>query len=293
MKIAAFADIHGNYPAMQAVVSHLEAWSPDFVINAGDTINRGTRSKACFDLLTEKLRQPQWSAIKGNHEDYVLTCDSPDAPTRGPKADIWKISFYTLAQFGGDVSAIRAQADFLALDAATERDTLVAHASMVHNRRGIYPETTVDELRTLLADKSPSLFIVGHTHRPLTRTLDNTLIVNVGSAGLPFDGFWQPSYAQITYLDGVWQAEIVRVPYDWKAAARDFIETDFINLGGPLAHIILAELLLCRPLMAPWTYLYQKPVLDGEITLEQSVIKFLNELGVSYPVEIPDKHPRA
>jgi hypothetical protein len=58
---------------------------------------------------------------------------------------------------------------------------------MLGNRSGIYPVMSDDELREKIEPAS-SLFCVGHTHLPLIRRLDHTLVVNAGAVGLPFDG---------------------------------------------------------------------------------------------------------
>ena len=78
MKIAALADIHGNYQALITVLEHVERWDPDLVLVLGDTINRGSRSKDCLNLIQQKQIEESWLVIKGNHEEYVLEFDDPD-----------------------------------------------------------------------------------------------------------------------------------------------------------------------------------------------------------------------
>ena len=57
MKLAVLADIHANWPALQAVTEHLEAWQPDQVIVDGDTVNRGPRPAECLRFVQDRQRK--------------------------------------------------------------------------------------------------------------------------------------------------------------------------------------------------------------------------------------------
>ncbi len=71
-------------------------------------------------------------------------------------------------------------------------------------------------------------------------------MVNAGSAGLPFDGDHRPSYAQLFWGDNYWHANIVRIDYNLAKAAQDFHLTGYIHDAGPLAELVLVELLEAR-----------------------------------------------
>ena len=80
MKIAVLADIHANYIALQTVAYHVDAWRPDYVIVAGDVVNRGPRPQECLEFILEKQLAKDWRLIRGNHEDYVIEQAKPDSP---------------------------------------------------------------------------------------------------------------------------------------------------------------------------------------------------------------------
>lgn len=109
------------------------------------------------------------------------------------------------------------------------------------------------------------------------RTLNGTLVVNVGSVGLPFDRDTRAGYAQITRQNGQWQAKIVRLPYDKSEARRDFYETGFMEAGGPLSDLILIEMETGVSQLYQWNAQYVDPVRNGEITIAESVRKFLEQ----------------
>ena len=165
------------------------------------------------------------------------------------------------------------------------------HASTAGDRIGIYPESTDDELENKV-DYSADLFLVGHTHQPLIRQFNNTIISNVGSVGLPFDGDKRAAYGQFQYNNQKWKGEIIRVEYDLSAASKDYYETGFIPEGGPLAELVLAELKLGWPQLSSWFRLYESSVMAEEISAKQAVESFLknpsieqirHDIPMSYP----------
>ena len=126
-----------------------------------------------------------------------------------------------------------------------------------------------------------SLFGVGHTHRPLIRQLNGTLVVNAGSAGLPFDGDTRPSYAQLTFSKGQWQANIQRVDYDIKQAEQDFYRAGYLEGGGPLVKLVLIELRSGRSQLFNWAMRYQQRAIQGEISMRESVSQFLGSISLT------------
>lgn len=275
MKIAVLADIHANYPALLAVLDHLEHWQPDRVIVAGDIVNRGPRPAEVLRLIRRKQSEEGWLILKGNHEDYVLFHNHPDAPHTGPLFEIYRYSYWTYQRLHDHIPYLRGLPDEITEQTAGG-EVRAVHASMRDNRTGIYPEMT-DRLIARLIHPAPALMLVGHTHRPLIRTIGRCLVVNVGSVGLPFDGDRRAAYAQVTYQGGRWQARIVRLDYDSARTEHDFIETGFLEQAGPLARLILLELRLALSQLYCWTEKYHNAVLKGEISMEESVRRYLQE----------------
>ncbi len=81
MRIAVLADIHGNLPALETVLSDIRAENVDGIIVAGDTTG-GPDPIETFN----QLRALNVCAIRGNSEDYFLTYDNGDAP------EAWRVS---------------------------------------------------------------------------------------------------------------------------------------------------------------------------------------------------------
>ena len=274
MKLAVLADIHSNWPALQAVANHIERWQPDRVIVAGDVINRGPRPVECLDFILNMQRERGWRLVLGNHEEYVIHHAHPREPIAGPWIQIWGSSRWTYDKLGHNVRALEALPFQQSWHMPDGSEARVVHASMRGTRDGIFTETPDALLRQQITP-APHLLVVGHTHRPLVRTVDETLVVNVGAVGLPFDLDVRASYAQLTWHAGRWTAEIVRVEYDRAQADRDFDETGFVVEAGPIALLIRDELAQARSNLFEWTRDYEAAVAAGHMTMAESVTRFL------------------
>lgn len=277
MKIAVISDIHGNLPALETAVADLTAWQPDQVIVNGDIVNRGPKSRECLQLVRQKQQQAGWQVLRGNHEDFVIGCGAPDTPRSGPKFEIIRFACWAYQKLNGELSFLQGLPDRFSWLAPDGSEFRVTHASMVNNRDGMYHKAPEEKLRCQIAP-APAVFVTGHTHRPFIRQMDETLIVNAGSIGAPFDKDTRPSYGRFTWNenDG-WQAEIVRLDYDHSLTEKDYVETGFLAEAGPLTQLMLVELRKGRGLIYRWGELYEKAILAGEISIEESVRQLLVE----------------
>jgi hypothetical protein len=109
------------------------------------------------------------------------------------------------------------------------------------------------------------------------RESNGLLLVNAGSSGLPFDGDQRPSYAQLSHVNGSWNARIVRVDYDRQLAESDFASSGYLDGGGPLVQLVLIELRTASSQLYYWASRFQEPALAGQITVADSVHRYLAE----------------
>jgi hypothetical protein len=237
-------------------------------------INRGPRPVECLDFVTQMQREKDWRLVLGNHEEYVIHHAHPREPIAGPWIQIWGPSRWTYEKLKCDVSALEAMPFQQSWQMHDGSEARIVHSSMRSTRDGIFLETPDEILRQQIAPP-PKLFVVGHTHQPLVRVIDQTLVVNVGAVGLPFDLDPRASYAQLTWHAGQWAAEIVRVEYDRAQADRDFEDSGFIDEAGPIALLIRDELAQARSNLFEWTRDYESAVVSGQLTMAESVARFL------------------
>ncbi len=271
MKIAVLSDIHGNLPALKAISNHIEAWQPDQVIVNGDIVNRGPNSRDCLQFVQEKQTSTGWYPLRGNHEDYLLNCAEPDFIKTGPVFEVNRFAYWAYQQLNGEMKPLASWPNKFHWLAPDSSEFRVVHASMHNNRDGLVNRASDERLREQISPM-PAVFVTSHTHMPFIRQLDDTLIVNTGSVGSPFDLDWRPSYGQFTWsqADG-WQANIVRITYDRSLFVQDYVNTGFLAEAGPLAQLMLIEHRRSRGLLYSWGSRFEQAVKDGKIGIEDSV----------------------
>ncbi len=279
MKIAILSDIHGNLPALQTVTEHVDKWRPDHVIINGDIINRGPSPKACLDFVLEKRREKGWWLNQGNHEGYVLKHVGETAVSHTPIARINRPSFWTYHQLNGQVDVLQQLPHHHQLSAPDDSRIHFYHASKRNNRDGIYEsspaETVWAQIMPESTEPAPAVFCTSHTHLPHIRQINETLLINTGSVGQVCDGDTRLSYAQVTWQNGRWQAKLIRLKYDMEQTKRDFVESGFLDVCGPIGELLYIEWLTAKMYVTPWIQQWQTAVIAGEIELETAVSRFL------------------
>ncbi len=216
MRIAVLSDIHGNWPALAAVLEDMN--EVDDVICLGDVVGYGAQPARCADEVMTR----GWLTLVGNHD---RACTDPDI-LDWFNPDAAKVIRWTREELSDD------QLGWLAglPDQADRFGILLVHASP---RDHIF-EYVLDGLAArdnlrILEDRVcfhghshvPGLFFMAgdgihHDYRGISYQLHGPVLVNPGSVGQPRDGDPGASY-------GVWDLDegtftYRRVPYDVKSA---------------------------------------------------------------------------
>jgi diadenosine tetraphosphatase ApaH/serine/threonine PP2A family protein phosphatase len=196
-------DVHGNLPALEAVLADARAAGAERWLLGGDYALFGGWPEDCVTLLRE-LPRAVW--IRGNGERWTANpAEAPDNPVVPGAVQACREA---LGERLGDELAA------LAFDHA-EGDTYACHASPVSDMRSFMPEPADDEPE-LLEGVTARRLVFGHTHLPFRRTRDGVELVNPGSVGMPFDGDPRAAYA-LVHDDGT--VEHRRLAYDHAASA--------------------------------------------------------------------------
>jgi predicted phosphodiesterase len=222
VKLGVVSDIHGNLPALQAVVA--DAGDVDGWLNLGDIVSGPLWPAETAAWLMAR----GWPAMAGNHERQLLT----QAPARMGASDRHAAERLNAAQRAW-LAALPAELNPLPglrcvhgtpqsdlvylLETVTPEGLRAATAAEVAQRLGALPAT---------------LLLCGHSHLPRDVTVGGLRIVNPGSVGLPAYDHDEPfehvvengsphaRYALIESQGPGWRVDLRTVAYDWEAAAR-------------------------------------------------------------------------
>jgi len=275
VKIAVLSDVHGNLPALEAVLEDLARWRPDEVIVNGDLVNRGPYSLVALQLLQRE--RPAARLLRGNHENWLLYSAAHGPQPQSPTFEIDRFAHWSVAQLGEALEPVAGWDDHLDLTDLEGGSLHITHGSRLSDRSGIPPECDGEELAEKLGDPR-DLFVASHTHRAFTRRFNGTLVINTGSVGQPFDDDERASYARLQFHGGRWQGEIVRLAYDRQQAMEDFERSGFMEEGGALTRLIYREFVEARMHVGPWRRQFLDAVKDGEIGVAESVERYLKGL---------------
>ncbi|WP_423602521.1 metallophosphoesterase family protein [Sphingomonas sp. MS122] len=175
--IAILSDIHGNLPALEAVIADARTAGATAFVNLGDSLSGPLWPAETADLLMRE----GWPAIAGNHERQVLT----HAIERMGASDRFASERLSAAQLAWLAAQppVLALTDEIFLCHGSPRSDL-EHLLHTVEAAGIR-QATEAEIAERLGDTPAALTLCGHTHLPRTVTLaDGRTIANPGSVGL-------------------------------------------------------------------------------------------------------------
>jgi putative phosphoesterase len=198
--LALLYDIHGNLPALEAV---LEDCPADRFLLGGDHVGFGAWPRE----TAERLRQLDAEWIRGNVDRWLV--DAPDAPEAMIEA-IERSRELAGPELSRELAALP--------ESTTHAGTLYCHASPLSDMDSFYPEPHDTDLERLMGVEARRV-VFGHTHLQFRREGPGGIdLVNPGSVGIPLDGDRRAAYALVHDDDAI---ELRRVEYDWQAAARE------------------------------------------------------------------------
>lgn len=217
MRIAALYDIHGNLPALEAVLEEIRLAQVDRVIVGGDVIPGPMPRKTLASVLG--LGVPT-QCIYGNCEVAVLQQMAGRDPAGVPEP-FRPIIRWTAGEIAEYRHAMAAWAKTVALRVPGLGNVLFCHGTPRNEDEVFTRVTPEDRLLPAFDGVDADLVVCGHTHMQFDRMIGNRRVVNAGSVGMPFGetgAYW--------LLLGP-DVQLRRTPYDLAKAAARIRETGY------------------------------------------------------------------
>ena len=234
MRLAVLADVHGNLPALRAVLAEVDGEGVDAIVLAGDVVG-GPQPLEALSTLASRPEPVHW--VRGNCErEAVAAYDgAPTADDEAGRAAAWTAR-----------ALDRPWRDALAgWPVATTLDgVLFCHGSPRRDDEILTRGTPDGVLADALRDVDARVVVGGHTHQQLVRSLPavGSTYVNAGSVGMPYEG--RPGAFWALIADGA--PELRSTAYDLDAAAAELRATGFPDVDSMLAEALLS------PVSAEW-----------------------------------------
>jgi predicted phosphodiesterase len=220
-------DVHGNLPALDAVLADARAAGVERFLLGGDYALFGA-----FPFETvRRLRELDAEWIRGNAERWTAT------PEEAPDDEVVQSGIAACGealgrQVVGELAGLR--------ETTTLEATLYCHASPSSDVESFMPEPGERD-GELVAGTSAQRLVFGHTHLPFMRTGPGGVeLVNPGSVGMPFDGDVRAAYAIVSDGGAV---EHRRVGYDNATSAGALRE----RFDGAFAEVVARRIERARP----------------------------------------------
>ena len=229
MRVAALYDIHGNLPALEAVLAEVARVDVDRIVVGGDVMP-GPMPREALERLLALDRPVQF--IYGNGERAVLAqmaAGSEDATTywgtvsgAPPPEPVREVLRWTARQLRPDhAPLIAAWPATVTLDIEGLGHVLFCHSTPRSETEVFTRATPEERLAPIFEELPASVVVCGHTHMQFDRRIGRTRVVNAGSVGMPYGdpgAYWVLLGSEV---------ELRRTLYDLSTAAERIRSTPY------------------------------------------------------------------
>jgi putative phosphoesterase len=221
--VAALYDVHGNLPALEAVLAEVDALGPDAIVVGGDVAS-GPMPVETLDAL----RARGALFVRGN-ADRVLDLRGANDGEAWVRARHWVAD-----RLGEERLAFLAALPLdLTLELGGLRRVRFCHGAPGSDELTITRLTPNERLRELLAGVEEHVVVCGHTHLQFDRVVDGIRVVNAGSVGAPYEAESGAYWAVLG--DDV---EFRRTAYDVEAAVATIAATGYPRAAEAVQYLL-------------------------------------------------------
>lgn len=258
---AVLADIHGNLPALDAVIDDASRAGVSRFLIAGDLFSGVPFPQEVY----HRLQALDAVIIKGNGEEYLIDYYRGDCPPQMRTARQWAPVRWTAERLGAEAMdwTCGLPEQVVVVNPGLP-DIRMVHGSPLRINDGLIPDNDPEVLETFrisrllpegqnpppLADRlrgvTEGVLICGHYHIPWQQRVQSLLAFSSGAVGVSNTGDWRAHYALLTGMEGQWQVEHRRVEYDREKAIKSFHDSGLLGCGGPFVRALLGNVLTGR-----------------------------------------------
>src|SRR5918994_509204 len=178
--VAAIYDIHGNLPALEAVLAELESLKPDLIVVGGDVVAGPMPTEVMDRLVTLGERI---CFVRGNADREVVAAydDRPHADPIDVADPAERVAAYAASRINRKHRDLLASfAERLIVEVEGVGEILFCHGSPRSDEEIVTTVTTEGRLREILAGVDQYLMVCGHTHAQFDRHIGDKRVINAG-----------------------------------------------------------------------------------------------------------------
>lgn len=183
MRVAALYDIHGNLPALEAVLRGIRRANVDQVVVGGDVLPGPMPRETLASLLDLDIPV---QFIQGNGDRVVLAQMAGRESSEVPEQFREVIRWVARQLDPGHARLLASWPETLRVEIPGWGEVLFCHATPRNDIEIFTRLTPEDRLRPIFEPLGVSLVVCGHTHMQFDRTIGTIRVVNAGSVGMPF-----------------------------------------------------------------------------------------------------------
>ncbi|HSL47306.1 MAG TPA: metallophosphoesterase family protein [Anaerolineales bacterium] len=227
--VTIFGDIHGNLPALEAILADIDKRGLAPLYCLGDLVGYGTFPNEVISTIRERniptLMGNYDQGVGNNNEDCGCAYTSKESEALGKRSIAWS-NEHTNAE---NKLYLRQLTDQIPLQLDGLRVRLV-HGSPRKINEYLYEDRPDATMERLLDMAGADVLVCGHTHIPYHRILPSgRQVVNAGSVGKPKDGNPEACYVILEAVGNELNVTFRRVPYDVEQATRAIEATEMPN----------------------------------------------------------------
>jgi len=192
VRIAVISDIHGNLPALDAVLRDIQTHKPDATVCLGDLAYKGPQPAECV----KRIRELGIPCVHGNSDLYLLHI-AGIAPTRPLPPGFTlplHLKWHTEKLGEGGLRYLAELPFEHRIDADGIR-LLFVHANPKDCLACIRPTMGVEKIADLTWEMDADWLVMGHIHSPFAFRFAGGLLINCGAVGYSLDYEWWASWA--------------------------------------------------------------------------------------------------